>query len=524
MSRAGKFIPGGAGRKTGAIDTGNRTGPIRAPDANAPEAEKGGMKIFPKGASLRKPVSKNQRLPIMLMSGGVCTLILSIALYYFAVLPAKRLAETYRQQMLSAQADLTKAQADEKARQEALLKQTENARATITVNTKPDGATVSIGDFHQKAPASFNVIPGKITITIQADGYRDYKQDATVTADTPTDLGVIPLVPQSGNLELTSPESDVTYLLTGPNDYNHQGVFPEKLQNLTPGDYQLVVSQHDWKLPPETITIHDQDNLQKAIKFPSADATITSVPPGATIRNGHIVLGQTPLSLSHLHPGPLNLTADLTPFALERFTLTVPDSGRVTKALTLHPDKTFVGASGITMIWIPEGNFWAGKYEVTQNQFEAVVAYNPSTFRRPNRPVETISWDKATDFCAKLTQFESKAGRLPEGYHYTLPTESQWSIFSADADINQAVMSRTESLSATQDVGSSEPNKYGIYDTLGNVWEWCQDMYDDKGNHSLRGGSWLSSPDNFPSAETRQAGGPKYADRFTGFRVVLVPN
>jgi formylglycine-generating enzyme required for sulfatase activity len=174
------------------------------------------------------------------------------------------------------------------------------------------------------------------------------------------------------------------------------------------------------------------------------------------------------------------------------------------------------------MVWIPDG-FWAGKYEMNQRAFETVAGYNPSSFRRPNRPVETVSWEEASAFCEKLNQFEQRAGKLPKGYHYTLPTETQWDSFSADANIDLAAMSRGVTLSSTQDIGASEPNKYGLYDTLGNVWEWCLDAIDDKGAHSLRGGSWLSSADNFPSAETRSAGVAKYADRFTGFRVVLVP-
>jgi formylglycine-generating enzyme required for sulfatase activity len=127
-------------------------------------------------------------------------------------------------------------------------------------------------------------------------------------------------------------------------------------------------------------------------------------------------------------------------------------------------------------------------------------------------------------FCDKLNEYERKADKLPQGYHYTLPKESQWSILSADADIDQAATSRVTPLSSTQDVGYSEPNKYGIYDSVGNAWEWCLDDFDDKGDHSLRGGCWLSSATDFPSADTRQAGGPKYADRFTGLRVVLAPN
>jgi formylglycine-generating enzyme required for sulfatase activity len=196
----------------------------------------------------------------------------------------------------------------------------------------------------------------------------------------------------------------------------------------------------------------------------------------------------------------------------------------VNKFVALHQDKDFIAASGIPMVWIPDAGFWAGKYLVRQSDFEAVGGNDPSTFRRSNRPVETISWEAAMAFCDALNQFERKAGKLPAGYHYALPKESQWQIFSADADIDQAATSRTTTLSATQDVGFSEPNKYGIYDSIGNVWEWCLDNFDDKGDHSLRGGCWLSSSEHFPNAETRNAGGPKYADQFTGFRVVLVPN
>jgi hypothetical protein len=297
---------------------------------------------------------------------------------------------------------------------------------------------------------------------------------------------------------------------------------PDKLEKLPVGDYQLTAWQHDWKLPPVTVTIADQQNVTKEIKFPYGSVAITSVPPGAILRQDHTIIGPTPQTLSQLRPGDLHLSVDLPPYTTQRFDVHVPEFGNVTKNVTLKQDKDFLAASGMAMVWIPDGNFWAGKYHVKQSEFEAVMGSNPSTFRGPNRPVETISWDAAMAFCDKLNEFERKAGKLPAGFHYTLPTESQWSAFSADADIEQAPMSRMNSLSSTQNVGASEPNKYGLFDTLGNVWEWCLDAFDDRGDHSLRGGSWLSSPANFPSAETRQAGPPKYADKFTGFRVVLV--
>jgi hypothetical protein len=343
-----------------------------------------------------------------------------------------------------------------------------------------------------------------------------------VTADKPTDLGTIQLVPLTGNLSLVTSQTDVTYTLTGPDGYSHDGQLPDKLQALPAGDYQLTVRQHDWQLPPLVITIHDRDQLQKEIDFPYGSVSISSIPSGATVRKGNVILGQTPLNLAQVRPGPMDLSVDLPPYTLARLSFTLPDSGQVAKQVTLTRGRDFISACGMAMVWIPDG-YWVGKYDVTQREFETVAGFNPSTFRRPNRPVETVSWETAMAFCDKLNQWEERAGTLPRGFHYTLPTETQWEAFSADANIDLAATSRSVALSSTQDVGASEPNKFGLYDTLGNVWEWCLDAVDDKGDHTLRGGNWLSSMENFPSAETRTAGGAKYADRFTGFRVVLVP-
>ena len=523
MSRAGKFIPGGSGRKSGPLAPG---GPIRAGDAPAGTStelvrdEK--KKLFPKGG-LRKAVPKNRRLPITVMSGVFCGLLVWAADYIVVVHPAK-LREQEQMQKFQ---ELQKAHDDEvalekKKEAEDLAKQSA-ARITVRVGTQPAGANVTLGEFHKITPATFSDIPpGNYTLLVHLDGYEDYQQKITAEADKPLDLGAIPLVRQLGNLSLASSQSSVTYVLSGPGGYTHEGTVPDKIQDLPVGSYQLVATQHDWKLAPITLVVRPKENVQETVKFPYASLLLTSTPPGATVRNGRTVLGVTPLDLKEMHPGMLHLSLDLPPYTLQRLDLNLPDSGNTSSNVTLAKNKDFVAAAGIPMVWIPAG-FWAGKYEVTQAQFEPVAKYNPSTFRRPNRPVENISWDGATAFCEKLTEYERKAGKLPEGYHYTLPTESQWATLSADADIDQAATSRNGSLSSTQDVGSSEPNKYGIYDTLGNVWEWCLDTVDDQGDHSLRGGSWLSSVDNFPNADTRIVATPKNADRFTGFRVVLVP-
>ena len=72
--------------------------------------------------------------------------------------------------------------------------------------------------------------------------------------------------------------------------------------------------------------------------------------------------------------------------------------------------------------------FWLGRTEVTQAQYEAVIKENPSTFKDggPDAPVERVSWIDAMAFCEKLNEREASAGRLPDGFRYTLPTEAQW--------------------------------------------------------------------------------------------------
>jgi hypothetical protein len=524
MSRAGKFIPGGGGKSA------RRTGPIRAPEPGAtpPTGENPpgkAKKSFTRASLVKTPVAKNQRLPIVIMSAIVCCLLVSVGWYTLAYLPTKRNRDIAFQEYQDALKQLAAQKAaDEKAKEER--DQTAAAmRGVFTVDTNPTGATVTMGDSRGTTPVKFtNLIPGSFSLLIHADGYEDFKKDVTVTADKPTDLGTIQLLPQAGNLSLTSPQSTVSYKITGPSDYVHEGQLPDKLEKLPVGTYTITATQNDWKLPPFTLTIKDNENSHKDIKFPYATVAITSTPAGATVREGHTILGQTPLTLNQVRPRDFHLSVDLPPYNLQRLDFHVPDFGNVTKPVTLQQGKDFIAASGMPMVWIPGGNYWAGKYDVRQSEFETVAGYNPSTFRHPNRPVETISWESAMAFCEKLNQYERKAGKLPQGYHYTLPLESQWETISADANLDLAAMSRATTLDSTQDAGASEPNKYGIYDTLGNVWEWCLDNFDDKGNHPLRGGSWLSSPENFPSADTRQGAAPKYADKFIGFRVVLVPN
>jgi len=196
--------------------------------------------------------------------------------------------------------------------------------------------------------------------------------------------------------------------------------------------------------------------------------------------------------------------------------------------------------------------FWMGKYEVTQEQYEAVMGTNPSKFKGAKNPVENVSWGDAMAFCKKLS--------LKTGKNFTLPSEAQWEYacragtrtpfyFGNTISTNQANYhgnytygngSKGVYRVKTIEVGSFAPNAFGLYDMHGNVWEWCLDWYDEKfygkaatreqnpvnnnqGDYRvLRGGSWVSIPGICRSAYRGRCYPTSRSDG-GGFRVVSFP-
>ena len=188
--------------------------------------------------------------------------------------------------------------------------------------------------------------------------------------------------------------------------------------------------------------------------------------------------------------------------------------------------------------------FWLGRTEVTQAQYEAVTGTNPSTFKNvgPDAPVENVSWLDAMAFCRKLTERERAAGRLPEGFVFTLPTEAQWE-YACRAGSDGAYAGEPESLGwfrsnsdgTTHPVGKKPANAWGFHDLPGNVLEWCRDWYgpyprgevtDPVGPRNgyyrtARGGSWRTGAEVGRSA-ARAGGSAGRRDYTIGFRVALV--
>ena len=153
-------------------------------------------------------------------------------------------------------------------------------------------------------------------------------------------------------------------------------------------------------------------------------------------------------------------------------------------------------------------DFYIGKYEVTQAQWETVMGKNPSGYKGNNRPVENVSWNDIQEFIEKLN---AKTGKK-----FRLPTEAEWEYaarggnqskgykYSGSDNIDEVAWYDDNSSSQTHPVGQKLPNELGLYDMNGNVYEWCSDWYGgySRGSQTnptgpangsgrvLRGGSW----------------------------------
>jgi formylglycine-generating enzyme required for sulfatase activity len=174
---------------------------------------------------------------------------------------------------------------------------------------------------------------------------------------------------------------------------------------------------------------------------------------------------------------------------------------------------------------IPGKDFEMSVYQCTQVEWQKVMGNNPSYFKGNKNPVEQVSWNDVQEFLSKVN---SKKGK----YTYRLPTEEEWEYacragsttdfcFGNDEkELEDYAWFYTNSGNKVHSVGLKKPNKFGLYDMHGNVWEWCQDLwFKDSSYRVLRGGSWYGDPLFLRSAQ-RSNGDAGLRYFYIGFRLV----
>ncbi len=214
--------------------------------------------------------------------------------------------------------------------------------------------------------------------------------------------------------------------------------------------------------------------------------------------------------------------------------------------------------------------YWILDHEVTQNEISTIFR-NHSAHRRGNIPLsvhlpaENVAWVEAVEFCEKLTTKNRSAGRITNKHRYRLPTEAEWEYAARGRTTESRYTVDGKNVIDSLDliawwegnskggnykhlthlVALKKPNDFGLYDMIGNVWEWCYDWYalypegrafDPSGPKEapilpgifspapevvIRGGAFDSASKDLRSAN-REMANPNYREDNIGFRPVLV--
>ncbi|MFN0055763.1 MAG: formylglycine-generating enzyme family protein [Planctomycetales bacterium] len=198
--------------------------------------------------------------------------------------------------------------------------------------------------------------------------------------------------------------------------------------------------------------------------------------------------------------------------------------------------------------------YWLGKYEVTRGEWKQVMQTEPwkgqgDAPEGDLYPASFVNWEDAMAFCRSWTRTEREAGRLPEDWEFTLPTEAQWERACRARSTTKYSFGDDESQYGDYAwyirnahekgepyphvVGGKLPNAWGLHDMHGNAWEWCRDWYQEKlpggrdpevtqgrGARVYRGGAYGNQPIH-SSSSFRYYRPPTFCNGGVGFRAAL---
>lgn len=388
-------------------------------------------------------------------------------------------------------------------------------------------------------------------------------------------------------LEINDPSIEVA--LSGDDRLHIKGKDAEF--DITPGPHTLRVAVGDAEFETQEFTV--RENQQLTLRVTLLEGKTVRVVAGEKLLDEYALpqpTGAAPVS------NPVRWPADAPPPAIAPFDAQQAKAHQLAWATYLElPVERSVevpGGATITFVLIPPGEFvmgsskavqshfieraddrisyymiqnegpphrvqisrpfYLGKTEVTQAQWESVMARNPASFEDPQNPVERINWNTMQDFLVTLNK-----AAVDHGFEFALPTEAQWeyacragttthwSWGDLETEFREFAWCAENTNDGTSAVGQLKPNPWGLHDMHGNVWEVCSDWHDPHFysvspiNDPLgpaepsavtgrvsRGGSWRNSVNVSRSAYRDRVGWPEAYIRLNhvGLRLTLLVN
>lgn len=430
----------------------------------------------------------------------------------------------------------------------------------------PAQSSLYINDKYQGVGSwSGRLNTGVYSVEVRQEKHRTVRQDYELRAGETKTIEILPELAY-GVLEITSEPPRTTILIDG----QHHGTSPRIVRNLLVGKYNLSLSALGYGTYTDSVEVTEGPPVSVHGVLPKGkEVSIESTPSGARVEIDGVDAGITPLKLllgfaSH----DLKLTNNSLVLNEK---ITVSEEGDTVFFFNVYEFVDFVEKSenlSIEMVAVKGGrfhmgcnnydetlcvdderpgrivqldDFYIGRYEVTQQQWQAVMGDNPCYFFDCIWcPVEQVSWNDVQNFLGKLNSITGRS--------YRLPTEAEWEYaakggekshgysFSGSNDASAVAWYRKNSGFLTKAVGTRQANELGIYDMSGNVFEWCNDWYGEYDFQSkdnpvgpktgvyrvIRGGSYWGNQEkcrtdnrNFDRAGTR--------NKTIGFRLVCEP-
>lgn len=438
--------------------------------------------------------------------------------------------------------------------------------AQVAINTL-DGATVKVnGEVIGKGSLAKQLDEGIYDIEVSLAQHRTVTRQIEVVAKQPQTIEINP-TPIYGTLDIISTPMFSDVVVNG----KKYGTTPVTIENLLIGEYDVTISKEGCAMVTRKVTITDGQLSTIEVDLPQGrEYTITSDCNGDDVYIDGVKQGVTPLSISlSFGNHDIELRRDektkkktivVSQYGTEsalHLVFGVPQwkegiSSHTKQVLQRLIDNMVKVEGGTLSMGSTQGerdekpvhqvrlsDFCIGKYEVTQEEWKAVMGANPSRFTGNNKyPVENISWNDCQKFIKNLNDLT--------GLQFRLPTEAEWEyaaqggnksqgyIYSGSNTVGYVAWYWKNSDKKTHQVGTKAPNELGIYDMTGNVWEWCNDWYNSSYYSSSpadnptgpatgsfrvrRGGSWFYDADGC-RVTNRDGNYPDFRYYYLGFRL-----